>query len=112
MQTAFSISDVEYSAGLATSNLASLEVRFRVQSNGPAHVAGLIVTTDFWATSHTVPAFYQGAGPGFELWSAEFRTSGPPVTFEFVIYCDDFGGQNIVPRIWNTNAGKRFQVKV
>ena len=112
MQTAFSITEVEYSAKPSSAPGVLLQVRFRIQSNGPSHVAGLIVTTDFWATSHVAPAIFQGAGPGFELWKAEFTAAGPPTTFEFVIFCDDFGGQNIVPRIWNTNGGHRFQVKV
>jgi hypothetical protein len=34
------------------------------------------------------------------------------VTFEFVIFCDDFGGVDAVPRIWNTNGGSVFQERV
>jgi hypothetical protein len=35
-----------------------------------------------------------------------------PVAFEFMIFCDDFGGIDTVPRIWNTNGGNRFQTAV
>jgi hypothetical protein len=112
MQTAFSITNVTCSAAVVAANVVLLRVRFRIQSNGPAHVAGLIVTTNFWATSHTVSAVFESSGPGFESWKAEISTKGPPVIFEFVVFCDDFGGQNIVPRIWNTNGGNRFQVKI
>jgi hypothetical protein len=34
------------------------------------------------------------------------------VTYEFVIFCDDFGGIDSVPRIWKTNGGNRFQATV
>jgi hypothetical protein len=72
----------------------------------------LIVTTDFWVTSHVKPAAFQGFGAGFEFWHADFQAQDAPVTFEFVIFCDDFGGDNDVPRIWNTNGGNRFQARV
>jgi hypothetical protein len=31
------------------------------------------------------------------------------VTYEFVIFCDDFGGIDSVPRIWNTNGEIDFR---
>ncbi len=112
MQTAFSITNVTFFADPVAPGIVSLPVKFQIFNNGPSHVAGLIVTTDFWVTSHIVPATFQGFGAGFEFWQANFDTSGPPVTFEFVIFCDDFGGDNFVPRIWNTNGGNRFQASV
>jgi FAD binding domain len=84
---------------------------------GPNHVAGLIVTTDSWVNSQVVTARFQGFGDGFEFWNATFPSSPSgapqaPVTFEFVIFCDDLGGVDSVPRIWNTNGGTVFQEHV
>ena len=111
MQTAFSIKDVTFSANPVAPGTVSLSVNFKVFNNGPSHVAGLIVTTDFWITSHIATARFQGFGSGFESWRATFSTGGPPVSFEFVIFCDDFGGIDSVPRIWNTNGGNRFKAR-
>src|SRR5271166_489070 len=110
MQTAFSIKNVSFSADPVAPGVVELGVNFQIFDNGPSHVAGLVVTTDFWITSQIAPAVFQGFGEGFEFWRADFPVSaGPSVTFEFVIFCDDFGGINSVPRIWNTNEGNRFQ---
>jgi hypothetical protein len=109
MQTAFSIANVTFSADPEAPGVVVLSVNFQIFNNGPSHVAGLIVTTDFWVTSQVAPAAFQGFGGGFEFWRADFSTSGPPVSFEFVIFCDDFGGDTFVPRIWNTNGGNRFR---
>jgi len=112
MQTAFSITDVNFSADPVAPGIVVLSVNFRIFNNGPSHVAGLVVTTDFWITSHIAPAAFQGFGPGFEFWRADFQVAASsPVTFEFVIFCDDFGGVDFVPRIWNTNGGNRFQAR-
>ena len=110
MQTAFSITNVTFSANPVAPGFVALTVNFQVHNNGPSHVAGLMVTTDFWITSQAVPASFQGFGPGFEFWRASFQVNkNSPVTFEFAIFCDDYGGNNNVPRIWNTNGGNRFQ---
>jgi hypothetical protein len=112
MQTAFSITNVRFTADPVAPNVVDLVVDFQIFNNGPSHVAGLVVTTDFWITSHVAPAAFQGFGAGSEFWRAVFQTAGPPVTYEFVIFCDDFGGVDSVPRIWNTNGGNRFQARV
>jgi hypothetical protein len=112
MQTAFSITGVTFSADPVAPGIVELSVNFQIFNNGPSHVAGLIVTTDFWVTSRIAPAVFQGFGGGFEFWRAGFSAPGAPVTFEFVIFCDDFGGDTFVPRIWNTNGGNRFQASV
>jgi len=110
MQTAFSITNVTFSADPVAPGQVNLTVKFQIHNNGPSHVAGLVVTTDFWITSHIASAVFQGFGAGFEFWQASFSVSAStPVTFEFVIFCDDFGGIDAVPRIWNTNGGNRFQ---
>jgi hypothetical protein len=111
MQTAFSITNVTFSADPVAPGLISLSVNFQIFNNGPSHVAGLVVTTDFWRTSQIAPAAFQGFGAGFEFWRADFQVPGSSATFEFVIFCDDFGGVDFVPRIWNTNGGNRFQAR-
>jgi hypothetical protein len=111
VQTAFNITDVTFSTVPLDGGLVSLAVSFRIYNHGPAHVAGLVVTTDLWVTSQTVKAVFRDVGAGYELWEASFSAPGPPVTFEFVVFCDDYGGLNSVPRIWNTNSGNRYQVK-
>jgi hypothetical protein len=112
MQTAFNITDVSFNADPVAPNVVVLEVDFRIYNNGPSHVAGVIVTTDFWVTTQDATAQFQGFGQGFEFWKATFQTQGPPVSFEFVIFCDDFGGVDFVPRIWNTNGGNRFRTNI
>ncbi|HZR17348.1 MAG TPA: hypothetical protein VFE51_08475 [Verrucomicrobiae bacterium] len=113
MQTAFSITDVSFIADPVAPSAVVLEVNFNIHNSGPSHVAGLIVTTDFWVTSHVAPGTFQGFGAGFEFWKADFQVSqSPPLNFEFVIFCDDFGGVDFVPRIWNTNGGNRFRISI
>jgi len=122
-QTAFYITNVTcsgsnaegFTSGGAPVFFAQLSVQFQIFNSGPNHVAGLVLTTDSWVTSQVVPAAFEGFGDNFEFWGATFPSdSGPaaPVTFEFVIFCDDFGGVDSVPRIWNTNAGAVFQQSV
>ncbi len=109
MQTAFNIENVTFSTDHVAPNVIDLVVNFQVFNNGPSHVAGLIVTTDFWVTSHVAPAAFQSFGGGSEFWRVSFSTGGSSANFEFVIFCDDFGGNGTVPRIWNTNGGNRFR---
>ena len=122
-QTAFSITNVTFHGSIAEGFVGpvptffpQLSVQFQIFNIGPNHVAGIIVTTNSWVTSQIVPAAFQEFGEGFELWHVSFPSSpgGPaaPVTFEFVVFCDDFGGVNSVPRIWNTNGGAVFQQTV
>ena len=110
MQTAFSIRNVNFFTNHPAPGVVTLEVNFQVFNNGQSHVAGLAVTTDFWITSAVVPAKFQSFGVGFENWKAVYQLSGvSSVTFEFAVFCDDFGGNDAVPRIWNTNGGTRFR---
>ena len=63
---------------------------------------GLVVTTDFWITSHVAAAALRKFCAGFERWRAGFQTSGPPVTYELwlvttlvgLICCRGSGTQN------------------
>jgi len=125
-QTAFSIENVTVSGTLGQTEvgegtpepIALLSVQFVIVGSGPNHVAGLILTTDSWVTSQVVPATFQSFGtiPGvdneIENWEATSNSTLLPVTFEFVIFCDDLGGIDSAPRIWNTNGGSVFQVSV
>src|SRR5262245_61847717 len=65
----------EFLCRFSSSRVSSLRVDFQVFNNGPSHVAGLIVTTDFWKTSHVVTAAFQGFGAGFEFWRATFQAA-------------------------------------
>jgi hypothetical protein len=78
MQTAFSITNVSFSADPVAPNIVDLVVEFQIFNNGPSHVAGLVVTTDFWITSQIAPAAFQRFGAGFEFWRAvpNPRTTG------------------------------------
>ncbi len=114
MQTAFSISNVRFSASFnplppAEGGGSSLSVNFQVFNSGPNHIAGLYVTTNGWAAWQIVPARFVSFSDGGENWVANFGVNTQVQTFEFVIFCDDFGGVNSVPRIWNTNGGAVFQ---
>jgi hypothetical protein len=115
VQTAFSIRDVSSSATfnplpVSQGGGSSLSVSFDVFNRGPNHIAGLFVTTDSWGTWQVVPARFVRFIAGGENWAASFGVGTRVQTFEFVVFCDDLGGVDSVPRIWNTNGGSVFQV--
>src|SRR3954447_4776816 len=83
-----------------------LTVNFRVVSRGPAHVAGVIFTTDFWATTGEAKARFHRFEGNDTGWQVVVTVPGNNVSFEYVIFCDDFRGNNTVPRVWNTNGGE------
>jgi hypothetical protein len=117
MQTAFSITDVTFSATFnslpqALGGGSSLTVNFQIFNQGPNHLAGLLVTTNSWATWQMLPASFVRFSGTSESWTAHFEVPTRVTTFEFVIFCDDLGGVSTVPRIWNTNAGAVFQATV
>jgi hypothetical protein len=105
-------------SGSGVQTFVHLTVNFRVNQRGPAHVAGIIVTHDDWVTSQVTLARFQQFDGNAEVWQALLSVSAdslPTITglsFEYVIFCDDFGGVDQVPRIWNTNGGQRFQIVV
>ena len=115
MQTAFSIDNVSSSATfnplpVSEGGGSSLSVSFDIFNNGPNHIAGLFATTDSWASWQIVHAQFVQFIDGGESWSAGFGVDTRVPTFEFVVFCDDLGGVDSVPRIWNTNGGSVFQV--
>lgn len=88
-----------------------LRVDFKVFRRGPAHVAGLRYTSDFWKTPQTAIASFQRFEGDFEVWHAEAQAPANDVAFEYVIFCDDFRGVQSVKSIYNTNNGETFRIK-
>ena len=116
MQTAFSIENVSSSASfnplpVSEGGGSSLSVSFDIFNSGPNHIAGLFVTSGSWASWQIVHAQFVQFIDGGENWSAGFSVDTSVRTFEFVVFCDDLGGADSVPRIWNTNGGSVFQVQ-
>ena len=89
---------------------AVLTVDFRVFRKGPAHVAGMIYTRDFWATPLTAVGTFQRFEGDFEIWRAQASVAGNNVDFEYVIFCDDYRDAQNVRKIYNTNSGNTFQI--
>ena len=79
-------------------------------TRGPAHVAGLRYTTDFWKTPLTAIANFQRFEGSFEFWHAEAQAPGNNVTFEYVIFCDDYRAVQNVKSIYHTNNGEAFHL--
>jgi hypothetical protein len=113
MQSAQSITLLSHSArneaGIQGLHSA-LTVNFSVFRKGPAHVAGLIYTTDGWISTGEQPARFQSFSGDTENWQVVVRVGGNNVTFQYVIFCDDFAGVNAVPRVYNTDGGNQFSV--
>jgi hypothetical protein len=116
VQTAFSIQNVSFSSNFQPGGFpqaggrSSLSVSFDIFNQGPNHIAGILVTTDFWFTWQIVHAQFVQLIDGGESWSASSAVQpvDSPATFQFVVFCDDLGGVDSVPRIWNTNGGSVF----
>jgi hypothetical protein len=118
--TAVKIVNVTFS-GEILAGFPQLIVEFQVLTRGPFHVAGLILTEDSWKHTQVVDAVFQRFGTislfgtpfEVEFWHAEHIGPrlgiGESRIFEFVVFCDDFGGADSVPRIWDTNRGNPYQ---
>lgn len=91
-------------------NSSSLTVNFKVFRRGPAHVAGLTFTTDFWVTPREAIAKFQRFEGDSEVWQATASVPGHGVTFEYIIFCYDHRDVQNVRRIYHTNFGNTFQV--
>ena len=113
MQSAESITLLNHSAvndnGIQGMN-SVLTVNFSVFRKGPAHVAGIIYTTDGWASTGVAPATFQRFDGDSEVWQTVVRVGGNNVTFQYVIWCDAYAGVFGVPRIYNTNGGNQFSI--
>ncbi len=76
---------------------STLTVDFRVFRRGPAHVSGLIFTTNFWRTPQVALAMFRQFDGDFEVWQAVVSEQGSGfnqrVNFEYVIFCDDHRGE-------------------
>jgi len=89
-----------------------LTVDFKVQSKGPAHVAGIIYTVDFWVTPRKALATFQRFDGDSEVWQAHVTVGGSDAaSYEYVIFCKDFRGIDDVPQIFNTNGGETFRIQ-
>jgi hypothetical protein len=111
MQSAISIQFIsdraQKNAGLGGERIA-LTVNFRILKLGPAHVAGIVFSSDFWASRHEALASFQHFEGDSELWQTAVTVPGFHA-IEYVIFCDDFRGVDTVPRIYNTNGGETFR---
>jgi hypothetical protein len=86
-----------------------LTVDFRVFNRGPAHVAGIIFSANFWGSRNEGLGTFQRFEGDSEVWQAVVSVPGLNAKFEYVIFCDDFRGVDTVPRIYNTNGGETFR---
>jgi hypothetical protein len=87
----------------------ALTVDFRVFKRGPAHVAGIIFSPDFWGSRNEALATFQRFEGDFEVWKAVVSVRGLNAKIEYVIFCDDFRGIDTVPRLYHTNGGETFR---
>jgi hypothetical protein len=93
---------VDFDPGGPGPSVSRLTVSFKVFRRGPAHVSGLIYTTDFWKTPLTELAAFQRFEEDFEVWRADVSAEGPigqGAKFEYVIFCDDHRGVTEVRKI-------------
>ena len=89
---------------------SDLTVDFRVFRRGPAHVAGLIYTRDFWVTPVKQVARFQRFDGDFEVWQANVRVAGNNASFEYVIFCHDHRDVQNVRKVYNTHSGETFRI--
>jgi hypothetical protein len=87
-----------------------LIVNFKVFRRGPAHVAGLTFTTDFWVTPREAIARFQRFDGDSEVWQATASVPGHGITFEYVIFCYDHRDYQNVRKIYHTNFGNTFHI--
>jgi hypothetical protein len=79
-------------------------------SAGPAHVAGLIYTVDFWRPPETVLAAFQRFDGDFEVWQATARVGFMDASWEYVIFCDDYRDIQNIKKVYDTNGGETFRI--
>jgi len=87
-----------------------LTVNFRVFRRGPAHVAGLTYTSDFWKTPMEALAKFQHFDGDSEVWQAIAVVGKIDVTFEYIIFCRDHRDIQNVKNVFHTNFGNTFQI--
>jgi hypothetical protein len=88
-----------------------LTVNFAVLSQGPAHVAGVTYTSDFWITPLEGLARFQRFDGDREIWQTQVSVGGLNASFEYVIFCRDFRDVDNVAEIFNTNGGETFRIQ-
>ncbi len=87
-----------------------LVVWFHVYQRGYAHVAGIVVSLDGWATRQEVIAHWDHNEGNAEVWKATFGAAGNNRQFAFVCFCEDYADIDNVRKIWNTNAGNQYWI--
>ena len=90
-------------------SVPALTVDFRVFKRGPAHVAGIIFSPDFWGSRNEALATFQRFEGDFEVWNVVVSVRGLNAKIEYVIFCDDFRAIDTVPRLYHTNGGETFR---
>jgi hypothetical protein len=88
-----------------------LTVNFQVFKRGPAHVAGLLYSSNFWAQRNEVQAKFIRFEGDSEVWQASTTVPGNSVNFEYVIFCDDHRDIQNVRKLYNTNFGETFRIQ-
>jgi hypothetical protein len=82
-----------------------------VLGQGPAHVAGVTYTSDFWITPLEGLARFQRFDGDREIWQTQVSVGGLNASFEYVIFCRDFRDIDNVAEIFNTNEGETFRIQ-
>ena len=111
--TAISISAVSFDAkNIANEGGESsqLTVWFHVYQRGFAHVAGIVVSLDGWATRQEVTARWDHFEGDTEVWTLTYNVPNNGRQFAFVCWCEDYADIDNVRKIWNTNSGNQFLV--
>jgi hypothetical protein len=89
---------------------SELTVWFHVFQRGFAHVAGIVVSTNGWATRQEIGARFDHFEGNVEVWTAGFSVPGLAGTFAFVCWCEDFADIDNVRKVWNTNGGNQYWI--
>ena len=89
---------------------SELVVDFKVFRRGPAHVAGITFTSDFWATPHEALARFQHFDADSEVWQVAVSVGGNNASFEYIIFCRDHRDIQNVRNVFHTNFGNTFRI--
>jgi hypothetical protein len=103
--------NVDRGSGTVTTTLT---IEFRVSRAGPAHVAGIVYSTDSWTTINQSYARFQNFDGDSELWNITVQhretvtTPLPETHFDYVIFCKDSrGGRTMSPPCTTTTRVTR-----
>lgn len=88
---------------------------FRVFYRGLNHVAGIIYSTDGWASRAELFANFSGFAGDVEYFSVDKRFENRINVIEYVIWCEDYRCIDDVKKIYKTsplNGGEPFIVRI